>query len=185
MDRYLERVLPDIREFFGAKYKSAPGPHHYYFIPEGPPIQSYCGELNKDAYAYCPRDSSVYLGQAFMWRLYSEVGDIAPAIALAHEWGHHIQSLKGVPSDESVKYETQADCVAGSWLQYADQQKRLEQEDFRSIKKLGEFLRKLEGANSDHGTPEQRSEALSLGRKGGLEACNSFYPATPIFTGRD
>jgi hypothetical protein len=192
LQSYIDRVIPMIAQFFRAKYRAMPEPPHYYFIAEGQRAQSSCqdeeGGYLDDAntYAYCRVDQNIYLGQAMMWHLYNEDGDAAPAVGLAHEWGHHVQSQVGVPAPttnaESVNHENQADCVAGAWIQYADQQKWLEQEDVGSIARLVADIASAEGTSRTHGDLEERSDSLVLGLKGGLEACNSFYPANPIIT---
>ncbi|MGH3830964.1 MAG: neutral zinc metallopeptidase [Pseudonocardiaceae bacterium] len=194
MHSYIDRVLPMIVQFFRVKYKAMPEPSSYYFIPEGQQARSACqnqdgGPLDADTYAYCPVDHNVYLGQAAMWRFYHEDGDVAPAVGLAHEWGHNVQSRAGIPtpttSVESVNYENQADCVAGAWIQYAGQRKWLEQEDFRSIVKFVQDIASAESPDRDHGDLTERGKAMSLGLKNGLGACNKFYPGTPIFDVRD
>ncbi|MGH3697965.1 MAG: neutral zinc metallopeptidase, partial [Pseudonocardiaceae bacterium] len=190
MKDYRDRVLPDIAGFFKAKYKTVPEePSENHFIEKGSPWPSRCGVLDDRTLAYCLRDNNVYLGQVAMGELYDQVGDIAPAIAIVHEWGHNIQFRKGVPEpknkEENVKSEQQADCVAGAWIQYVGQQGWLEPEDARTIDRLIEYLARAEPSNGDHGTPEGRRDAMLLGKGGGLSECNRFSPSTPIFTGRD
>lgn len=83
---------------------------------------------------YCPPDRSVYLDLSFwneLERLGGSSGDFAKAYVLAHEIGHHVQTLTGT-SDQvrraqqrasgqaeanqySVALELQADCYAGVW----------------------------------------------------------------------
>jgi predicted metalloprotease len=81
---------------------------------------------------YCPVDEQVYLDFDFFTQLKDQFGargDFAPAYVIAHEFGHHIQTVIGV-SDEvralqrqnpdqanelSVLMELQADCFAGVW----------------------------------------------------------------------
>lgn len=192
MQSYIDRVLPMITQFFKAKYQAMSEPSHYYFITEGQYAQSACQDKKRshivgaNAYAYCSIDHNIYLGQAMMWHLYNEDGDAAPAVALAHEWGHHVQSQVGVPMPttniESVNHENQADCIAGAWIQYANQQKWLEQHDVGSIARLLADIASAESASRTHGTLEERGASLSLGLKGGLEECNRFYSETPIIT---
>ncbi|WP_374274791.1 neutral zinc metallopeptidase [Brevundimonas sp.] len=82
---------------------------------------------------YCPADQTVYLDLGF-WRQLQELGgggDFAQAYVIAHEIGHHVQTLNGA-SDRtrqaqqnassqgeanaaSVALELQADCYAGVW----------------------------------------------------------------------
>lgn len=173
-----------IVQFFRAKYKAMPEPSNYYFVPEGqPPMQSPCGAIDARAYHYCPADRSIYLGQASMWSYYDEDGDAAPAIGLAHEWGHHVQQVSGVPEPrdniESVNHENQADCIAGGWIQYAEQQNWIEQQDYASTDRLVAHMASSEPTR-DHGNLQERSNSMNLGYRSGLQACNSFYSATPI-----
>jgi predicted metalloprotease len=53
-----------------------------------------------------------------MWRLYTEAGPLAPVLGLAHEWGHHLQTVLEVKTASTPDREQQADCVAGAWLAY-------------------------------------------------------------------
>jgi predicted metalloprotease len=90
---------------------------------------------------YCPDDRRVYIDLGF-YRLLQERlgagGDFAQAYVIAHEVGHHVQSLLGI-SDRvqamrgrvseseynqlSVRLELQADFLAGVWARYADRVK--------------------------------------------------------------
>jgi predicted metalloprotease len=189
MQGYIGRVLPMIVQFFRVKYKSMSEPSGYYFIPEGQVMQSACQDENgghlvdANAYEYCPVDYNIYLGQAYMWHLYDKDGDAAPAVGLVHEWGHNVQLRAGVPEPannlESVNHENQADCIAGAWIQYAYQQNWIEPEDVGSIARLIVDIASSE-PNRDHGNLQERSNSMLLGLESGLQACNSFYPATPI-----
>ena len=86
---------------------------------------------------YCPADQKVYLDTSFFAELdqkFGAPGDFAPAYVIAHEVGHHVQTLLGVSrqvsracgqrSDEadanrlSVMMELQADCFAGVWARH-------------------------------------------------------------------
>jgi uncharacterized protein len=81
---------------------------------------------------YCPGDRKVYLDLGFfseLHRRFGAPGDFAQAYVLAHEVGHHVQTLLGLdrrvrqqqgsnPSmrnELSVRMELQADCFAGVW----------------------------------------------------------------------
>ncbi len=81
---------------------------------------------------YCPADQKVYLDLGFFKELekrFGASGDFAEAYVIAHEVGHHIQTLLGTNAavqreardhpDEanelSVRLELQADCFAGVW----------------------------------------------------------------------
>jgi uncharacterized protein len=93
---------------------------------------------------YCPGDHNVYLDLGFFRELqerFGAAGDFAQAYVLAHEVGHHVQSLTGLdtrmrqmqarnPSQAnelSVKFELQADCFAGVWGHATNQPGRASQ----------------------------------------------------------
>ncbi len=96
---------------------------------------------------YCPGDEKVYIDLDFfqeMQRRLNAPGDFAQAYVIAHEIGHHVQTLLGTMEkidaqrgrlDEvemnklSVRLELQADFLAGLWAHYAQREKLLEQGD--------------------------------------------------------
>jgi uncharacterized protein len=87
---------------------------------------------------YCPQDHKVYLDLGFfdeLKRRFGAPGDFAQAYVLAHELGHHVQTLTGREAQVrqaqqedprsvnalSVRLELQADCYAGVWGHEASQ----------------------------------------------------------------
>lgn len=101
-------------------------------------VQTACGGASSASGPfYCPSDRKVYMDLAFFDELQSRFGakggDFAIAYVIAHEIGHHVQTLLGTSSkmrqlqtetDEaganklSVKLELQADFYAGIWAHY-------------------------------------------------------------------
>jgi hypothetical protein len=81
---------------------------------------------------YCPSDQGIYIDTDFYREMEERLGaggDFARAYVIAHEFGHHIQTLTGI-SDQirsaqqqrpdranqlQVRMELQADCYAGVW----------------------------------------------------------------------
>jgi predicted metalloprotease len=89
---------------------------------------------------YCPGDRQVYLDLSFFREMetrFSAAGDFAQAYVIAHEVGHHVQTLLGVSAKVNaarqrgervegdngllVRQELQADCLAGVWAHHAQQ----------------------------------------------------------------
>ena len=154
---------------------------------------------------YCPMDRQVYLDLSF-WRTMSERlgadGDFAQAYVIAHEVGHHVQTLDGT-SDRvrqaqaqaggqaeanrwQVAMELQADCYAGVWAAHASQvsngQVALEpgdiEEGLNAASRIGDDV--LSGGQASpesftHGSSEQRVEWLRRGLQSGDPAqCDTF-----------
>jgi predicted metalloprotease len=85
---------------------------------------------------YCPGDNHVYIDLSFyeeLARRFGAPGQFAQAYVLAHEYGHHVQTLLGTEAQVrraqqrdpananrySVAMELQADCYAGTWASAA------------------------------------------------------------------
>lgn len=110
--------------------------------------QSGCGSASAASGPfYCPGDHKLYIDLSFYEELqdrFRAPGDFAMAYVVAHEVGHHVQSLLGI-SDKverarqtmdqsgynklSVKLELQADYFAGVWAHYVNRAKILEPGD--------------------------------------------------------
>ena len=153
---------------------------------------------------YCPTDQTVYLDLSF-WRTMEQQlgagGDFAQAYVIAHEVGHHVQTLTGATQqvqrarggrDEnrmSVALELQADCYAGVWAanaaavsggEVALQPGDLE-EGLRAANAIGDdALQRQSGGrvapeNFTHGSSAQRVEWLRRGyQSGDPSACDTF-----------
>ncbi len=93
--------------------------------------------------SYCPIDQKIYLDYAFFRDLdtgFGAAGDFAEAYVIAHEVGHHVQTLLAVTqrvhelrsrvsraesNELSVRVELQADCLAGLWANRAHRARRI------------------------------------------------------------
>lgn len=157
---------------------------------------------------YCPADRQVYLDTTFfdeLSRRFGAPGDFAAAYVIAHEVGHHIQTITGVSkqvrsaqqraSGEAeanayqVKMELQADCYAGVWANRAERTR-----DYLDDGDIEEGLRAAEAIGDDtlqksagrrvtpesftHGTSAQRQRWFTAGfRTGDVAACDTFNAA--------
>ena len=166
--------------------------------------QSACG-LGQSAMGpfYCPADRKVYLDLSFFRELderFGAPGDFAQAYVVAHEIGHHVQTLTGLSARLqtarqrggeresnalSVRQELQADCYAGVWGHYAAQEGLLEpgdaEEGLRAAAAIGDdrLQRQSQGTvvpeSFTHGSSEQRVEWLRRGlESGSVDSCNTF-----------
>jgi predicted metalloprotease len=84
---------------------------------------------------YCPADQKIYIDLGFYEdlrnRFGAQGGPFAEAYVIAHEYGHHVENLRGVlerarsretgPQSPGVRVELQADCLAGMWARGAVQ----------------------------------------------------------------
>jgi hypothetical protein len=111
-------------------------------------VQSGCGAASAASGPfYCPADRKLYIDLSFYEELqnrFQAPGDFAMAYVVAHEVGHHIQTVLGTSGKVaearrrlsesefnklSVKLELQADYYAGVWAHYANRAKILEPGD--------------------------------------------------------
>ncbi len=166
-------------------------------------IQTGCGNATSAVGPfYCPADRHVYIDLGFFRELqtrFGAQGDFAQAYVIAHEFGHHVQSLLGVSEDVnrqqqedpeganelSVKLELQADCLAGVWGHSANQEGLLEpgdvEEGLTAAAAVGDDrIQEQSGRNADpdswtHGSSEQRMAWFQKGfENGDPSACDTF-----------
>ncbi|WP_111495293.1 KPN_02809 family neutral zinc metallopeptidase [Marinobacter bohaiensis] len=157
---------------------------------------------------YCPGDQQVYLDLAFFRELkdrFGAPGDFAQAYVVAHEVGHHVQTLMGI-SDQvrqagqgqskarinalSVRQELQADCFAGLWAHAASEGQILEagdlEEALNAAAAIGDdrLQRQAGGAvvpdSFTHGSSEQRVSWFRRGYESGdIRQCDTFSEVNP------
>jgi len=151
---------------------------------------------------YCPSDQRLYIDLGFyqeLARRFGAPGDFAQAYVLAHEVGHHVQTLLGTAqqvrslqqsrpnqaNDLSVRMELQADCYAGIWAHSTGQRQLLEQNDIdeglqaaaavgddRIQRQSGGFVNP---ESFTHGTSAQRAEWFRRGYQSGMpQDCDTF-----------
>lgn len=153
---------------------------------------------------YCPADRKVYIDLSFfrdLDRRFGAPGDFAQAYVVAHEVGHHIQTLLGISREVharrravsevegnrlSVKQELQADCFSGVWAHHAQKMNNiLEEGDIEEALGAATAIgddrlqrsanRQVVPESFTHGTSEQRVRWFSIGfRTGNLSQCDTF-----------
>ena len=168
-------------------------------------VQSGCGRASAAAGPfYCPGDHKLYVDLEFFKELnqrFGAPGDFAQASVVAHEVGHHVQTLLGLSQQVreaqesmsrresnalSVKVELQADCYAGVWAYHADR--------FRNLLEQGDVEEALQAASAvgddtlqretqgrvvpdsfTHGTSAERVQWFRQGfQSGDMSACDTF-----------
>jgi len=153
---------------------------------------------------YCPGDQQVYIDLSFFDQLKNQFkapGDFAQAYVIAHEVGHHIQTLLGISGKVhaarnrvsevegnklSVRQELQADCLAGVWANHANNSRQLleagdVEEGLRAASAIGDdtLQKRSQGYVSPdsftHGSSNQRVKWFKIGlASGAMESCDTF-----------
>lgn len=158
-------------------------------------VQTSCGGASSASGPfYCPADQKVYMDLGFFEELKTKFGakggDFAIAYVIAHEIGHHVQTLLGTSAkmhkDQqgksqaaanklSVALELQADFYAGVWAHYNE--KNLDEGDIEEALSAANAVgddaiqSKMQGQivpdSFTHGTSEQRMYWFKKGFKTG------------------
>jgi predicted metalloprotease len=165
-------------------------------------VQTGCGVgQTQSGPFYCPADHNVYIDLTFYQELqqrFGAPGDFAQAYVIAHEVGHHVQTLLGISEKThaarqraseaesnalSVRQELQADCFAGLWAHSAEQSR-----PFLEAGDIEEGLNAASAIGDDrltqgrappesftHGTSEQRVRWFKRGLDtGSIQDCDTF-----------
>lgn len=184
-----EEVWTDIFRRSGATYRE---PRLVLFTDR---VQSACGVAGSSTGPfYCPGDQKLYLDFSFfndLERDFGAKGDFAKAYVIAHEVGHHVQTLLGTmdkagnSKEASVKIELQADCYAGVFAYYEKQKGYLNEGDaeeaINAAAAVGDdrIQTAAQGYavpdSFTHGSSRQRVEWFSRGfQTGDIKQCNTF-----------
>lgn len=168
-------------------------------------VQSACGfAQSASGPFYCPGDRKVYLDLSFFDELqerFHAPGDFAQAYVIAHEVGHHVQTLLGISAKVHaarkqrskteankllVKQELQADCFAGIWAHHADKKRKLLEEGdieegLAAASAVGDdtLQKQAQGYvvpdSFTHGSAAQRAQWFKVGlQSGDMDSCNTF-----------
>lgn len=203
---FMAVVLADTEDVWGTLFQ---GSGRQYEQPKlvlfSGAVQSACGFAQAVMGPfYCPADRKLYLDMSFFNDLaqrHDAPGDFAQAYVVAHEVGHHVQTLLGVAEQVhaarsrageaegnalQVRMELQADCFAGVWAHHAQKARQvLEPGD------IEEALAAAAGVGDDrlqqqargyvvpesftHGSSEQRMRWFQRGMQtGDATQCDTF-----------
>lgn len=209
MKVFISRVLADTEDVWDQIFKSV---GRTYTKPKlvlfTGGTQTGCG-IGQSAMGpfYCPLDQKIYVDLSFyeqLKRQFNAPGDFAQAYVIAHEVGHHVQTILGIAEKVQaakqrmskkdanalqVRMELQADCLAGVWANLNDQLKnRLEpgdiEEGLNAASQIGDDMiqRRQTGRvvpdAFTHGTSAQRQRWFKEGfRAGKMQVCDTFKAA--------
>ena len=153
---------------------------------------------------YCPADQKLYIDLAFFQDLkqrHGAPGDFAQAYVIAHEVGHHVQTLMGISNQVrqavrgrsktevnalSVKQELQADCFAGLWGHAANTERQILdpgdlEEALTAATAIGDDRLQKESGRGvvpdsfTHGSSAQRVKWFRRGfESGDINSCDTF-----------
>jgi len=206
MKTFISRVLADTEDVWGRVFKSAGRTYEdpqLVLFTGGTRTACGTGQTAMGPF-YCPLDKKVYVDLAFydeLKRRFNAPGDFAQAYVIAHEVGHHVQTLLGISDkvqaakqrmDETeanrvqVMMELQADCLAGVWANLNDQVKqRLEPGDIdealNAASQIGDDMiqKRTQGHvvpdAFTHGSAAQRVRWFKHGfEAGNMKSCDTF-----------
>ena len=197
---FVDIVGRNINDVWATKLDGYRGPDNIVLYEQGTPTGCGFGQSAMGPF-YCPADRQVYLDLGFWQEMETQLGasgaDLARAYVLAHEIGHHVQTLTGASeqvqraqqsaSSEaegnrySVALELQADCYAGVWAanaaavsggEVAVEQGDIE-EGLRTASAIGDdALQRRSGGQVSpesftHGTSAERQQWLLRGYQSG------------------
>ena len=205
IDDFAAVILGDTERIWSAEFERYGSPY------QAPKLVFYSGQTTSGCGAiqadfgpiYCGYDRQIFLDLSFFDAVsgdFGAEGDFPPAYIIAHEVAHHIQLLTGdmdifydridagkEPANQlQVRFELQADCLAGIWTQKADQAfDLLEEGDIEegiaAARAFGDDAIQMmdrgviNEASFTHGSSEQRAEWFKTGYASGeMAACDTW-----------
>jgi predicted metalloprotease len=206
MGEFVSAVLADTEDTWQAIFKQRGGTYKEpTLVLFSNRVNSACGMASAAVGPfYCPADQKLYVDLSFFQDLknrHGAPGDFAQAYVIAHEVGHHVQTLMGISSQVrkaqqgiskaqanalSVKQELQADCFAGLWGNAANTERQILdpgdlEEALTAASAIGDDRLQRESGRGvvpdsfTHGTSAQRVEWFRRGfESGDLAACDTF-----------
>lgn len=207
---FVAAILGETEDVWGAIFQQAGSRYEQpRLVLFSGAVQTACGGASSASGPfYCPGDRKVYLDTGFFEEMQAKLGgggDFAQAYVIAHEVGHHVQTLLGVSDRINqarragqdvkgdggllVRQELQADCYAGLWAHRAQERHQwLEagdvEEALATATAIGDDRLQKQSQGTvvpdafTHGTAEQRVRWFQRGFTGGAVAdCDTFGAA--------
>lgn len=209
LKEFMSVVLADTEDVWEALFRSSGQPYQPpKLVLFSGAVESACGfaEAAMGPF-YCPADQKLYLDMSFFNDLaqrHDAPGDFAQAYVVAHEVGHHVQTLLGI-SDKvhaarsrageaegntmQVQMELQADCFSGVWAHHANQARQIlepgdTEEALAAAAGVGDdrLQKQARGyvvpESFTHGSSEQRMRWFNKGMQSGDPGqCDTFKAA--------
>lgn len=208
---FVKVVLAETEEFWHTQFQAMGKTY------QEPVMHLFHGSVNSDCGGatasvgpfYCPADNTIYIDLDFYTDLHQRFGapgDFAMAYVVAHEVGHHVQTLLGISgkvralqekmtakdgNKMSVKQELQADFFAGMWAHYAERTHDLLddgdiQEALNAANAIGDDRLQKQSQGQvvpdafTHGTSEQRMYWFKKGYETGDIAQGDTFTAEDL-----
>ena len=206
MGDFVSAVLADTEDTWNAIFREQGGiyrePKLILFTNR---VNSACGMATAAVGPfYCPGDQQLYIDLSFFQDLdqrHGAPGDFAQAYVIAHEVGHHVQTLMGISQQVrqagqgkskaqinalSVRQELQADCFAGLWGHAANTDRQILdpgdlEEALTAATAIGDDRLQRESGRGvvpdsfTHGTSAQRVKWFRKGfESGDIAVCDTF-----------
>lgn len=191
LDEFVDEVVGDLDTFWAtafAEFGRAYTPPKFVKAPAHKRIRSKCGNSRGADHSYCPSDWTVFADydsddEESLVSLWDDERPLVIVGTLGHEWGHHVQWLLGLMTDDdedegeqSIATELQADCLMGVFVRaYADRSEWVERSDLRDlerdVKDSGD-AKSLDRDEMSHGTGRERLGAYRAGYQAAtLQGC--------------
>ncbi|MET0421364.1 MAG: neutral zinc metallopeptidase, partial [Acidimicrobiia bacterium] len=192
LQTYWAKTMPEV---YGQKYESIPSDRLFPYSAQNPPPG--CGTRGTTPYQevagnafYCSEgDFVAWDTQELFPKLTKQFGAFAPALVLAHEWGHAIQARVGFDAYQTVYMEQQADCFAGAWSAHVasgDAGLSMSADDLdralAGMLQLSDPIGIDSSQDGAHGNGFDRVSAFQDGFEGGAKACADYENDPPSLT---
>ena len=205
-DCFLVKVYNEVNEVWTDEFARAGETYQQpslTFFTQG--VQTGCGAASSQVGPfYCPPDQGIFIDIGFLEQLqarFGAEGRYAQAYIMAHEAGHHLQTLFGTErqvraaqqknpgqaNEYSVAMELQADCYAGVWSRLADDRGNVSigeaelDQAISAAEAVGDdrIQEKTQGRidpeSWTHGSAEQRRTWFLRGRESAdVNSCDTF-----------